>query len=380
MLRSQSFKTRAGIIFTIFIFVISCNGQVKKVMPNNMGSEQHLVIDANSKLIKAQGSQTAENIRCMLQDKAGNLWFGSTGGGVYRYDNKSFTRFTVHDGLSSNLVWCMLEDRSGNIWFGTTEGICRYDAKAGQGKKFVPIAITGNFMPAVSSNNYYNDWSKKNTVWSMLQDKNGTIWIGAGDGMYCFNGTVFTRFLDNKDLINTAGFHLKMVDCIIEDKNGIIWFASGMLPGMEGICRYNGKTLSGFKPGGDGWIRCLLEDKTGIIWSGGRHKGIWQYDTRLPAGQALFNKFTAKEGIGCPLLADKNGNIWFGGEENNKLEIVGGIWCYDGNSFKNFTIEDGIGKYAVWSITEDSYGNIWFGTRNTGLYKYDGKKFAIFSE
>ncbi|MBK8495402.1 MAG: hypothetical protein IPL50_10485 [Chitinophagaceae bacterium] len=73
-------------------------------MPNNMGSEQHFVIDANSKLIKAQGSQTAENIRCMLQDKAGNLWFGSTGGGVYRYDNKSFTRFTVHDGLSSNLV------------------------------------------------------------------------------------------------------------------------------------------------------------------------------------------------------------------------------------------------------------------------------------
>ncbi|MGB5006736.1 MAG: two-component regulator propeller domain-containing protein, partial [Ferruginibacter sp.] len=96
--------------------------------------------------------------------------------------------------------------------------------------------------------------------------------------------------------------------------------------------------------------------------------------------EAVFKKFTAKEGIGCPLLSDKNGNIWFGGEENNKLENVGGIWCYDGNSFKNFTIEDGIGKYAVWSITEDSYGNIWFGTRNTGLYKYDGKKFTDFSD
>jgi hypothetical protein len=33
-------------------------------------------------------------IRCMLQDQSGNLWFGTDGGGVSKYDGKSFTNFT----------------------------------------------------------------------------------------------------------------------------------------------------------------------------------------------------------------------------------------------------------------------------------------------
>ncbi|MCP4216157.1 MAG: hypothetical protein GY765_16025, partial [bacterium] len=33
------------------------------------------------------------------EDKSGNLWFGTYGGGVSRYDGKSFTSFTEKDGL-----------------------------------------------------------------------------------------------------------------------------------------------------------------------------------------------------------------------------------------------------------------------------------------
>ncbi|PKP44835.1 MAG: hypothetical protein CVT95_10545, partial [Bacteroidetes bacterium HGW-Bacteroidetes-12] len=42
-------------------------------------------------------------IGCMLQDKSGNLWFG-TSGGVSKYDGKSFTHFTEKEGLSNNTV------------------------------------------------------------------------------------------------------------------------------------------------------------------------------------------------------------------------------------------------------------------------------------
>ncbi|GAB2558355.1 two-component regulator propeller domain-containing protein [Spirosoma aerophilum] len=63
-------------------------------------------------------------------DKTGNLWFGTTGEGVYRYDGKLFTQFTKQDGLSSNTVWCLVEDRAGNIWVGTRNiGLYRYDGK-----------------------------------------------------------------------------------------------------------------------------------------------------------------------------------------------------------------------------------------------------------
>jgi hypothetical protein len=39
-------------------------------------------------------------------DKAGNLWFGTIGrGGVSKYDGKSFTNYTVAQGLVGNVVF-----------------------------------------------------------------------------------------------------------------------------------------------------------------------------------------------------------------------------------------------------------------------------------
>ena len=66
-----------------------------------------------------------ETIGCMLQDKSGNLWFGTYGGGVSKYDGKSFTTFTDKEGLANNTVLSLLEDKSGNLWFGTRFGICK---------------------------------------------------------------------------------------------------------------------------------------------------------------------------------------------------------------------------------------------------------------
>jgi ligand-binding sensor domain-containing protein len=48
----------------------------------------------------------------------GNLWFGTTGEGVYKYDGKSFSQFTASNGLNSNKVYCILEDKDGKIWIG----------------------------------------------------------------------------------------------------------------------------------------------------------------------------------------------------------------------------------------------------------------------
>ncbi|MHC4416625.1 MAG: two-component regulator propeller domain-containing protein [Planctomycetota bacterium] len=73
----------------------------------------------------------------MIVDRAGDLWLGhpghfpdNLGGGASRCDGKSFKQFTQEDGLSSTNVYCMLEDKAGNIWFGSADaGACRYDGK-----------------------------------------------------------------------------------------------------------------------------------------------------------------------------------------------------------------------------------------------------------
>jgi ligand-binding sensor domain-containing protein len=74
----------------------------------------------------------------ILEDKSGNLWFGTYGGGVSKYDGKSlsagqagFTHFTDKEGLSNNVVRSILEDKSGNLWFGTAGGgVSKYDGKS----------------------------------------------------------------------------------------------------------------------------------------------------------------------------------------------------------------------------------------------------------
>lgn len=347
----------------------SCKGQTSAPSQTESQSETKAGLIGQAKLITPQAAQANDNIHCSLQDKAGNLWFGTTGNGVFRYDGKLFYNYTVKEGLNSNSVWSILEDKSGNIWFGTTMGICRYDGKA-----IIPFSISDLIRPMLNSNDYYSDWAPKTTVWSILQDKKGTIWFGTGDGVYCYDGMNFTRFLNYDGVINKDNLQLKMVDCMLEDKNGDIWFASGMPPGMEGVCRYDGKSITSYKPNGDAWIRLIIEDKKGNLWFAGRNNGNFYYDGKT------FTPFKEKVGIGNSLLVDKSGNIWFNGEEGEELETLGGIWRYDGHAFENFKLTDGIGKYYVCCMLEDSNGNIWFGTRNTGLYKYDGKTFTNYAE
>ena len=70
---------------------------------------------------------------------SGNLWFGTYGGGVSRYDGKSFTSFGEKDGLISRDVWSIAVDANGMIWIGTIEGVCRFD-----GKNFYSLCYSGS--------------------------------------------------------------------------------------------------------------------------------------------------------------------------------------------------------------------------------------------
>ena len=313
-------------------------------------------------LVKTQETGESTNMHCGLQDRAGNLWFGSTGEGVYRYDGRSFVNFTKNDGLCSNCVWGMVEDKTGNIWFCTDTGICRYDGKT---ITPVPMLAAGDTEPAPGT--YI-----KNNVYSGMCDRSGKLWFGTEEGVLCYDGQKFTHFLSADSKIKTNGFSLKSVQCMMEDSKGNIWFGSGPLA-FEGICMYDGRSLTSYKPGGEKWIRSISEDKKGNIWLGTRNHGVWRYDgssySNFTAGQKINQGGTGS------VFEDRAGRIWFaslGGPDDK------GVFCFDGTSYKNFTTKDGLSNNTVFSITEDKDGILWFGTNNTGLCSYDGKKFTCY--
>lgn len=352
---------QAFTFLTILLFGIACNGPVKTSLPKD-----------HPKLIKTIGGPRYGNVQCSLQDKAGNLWFGTTENGLYKYDGKSFSQFLVANGLNSNNVYCLLEDKDGKIWIGTYGGLCIYDPSASpstDGKTFteIKIPLPKNLPPNKSPNYENSHW-----VYSMMQAKSGKLWFVTIDGIYIYDGKSFTLFVN--EAANGFLTSNDKGERILEDKAGNIWFGGRT---NEGVYRYDGKSITHFKlnalfqngprPKAHTWAWPQCQDKNGNIWFSNWGGAYW-YDGKS------FTSFTEKDGLSGDMVAriieDKKGNIWFGGA---------GLSRYDGKSFTRFTTEDGLPNVGVWSILEDRSGNIWVGTRETSLFLYDGERFITYS-
>lgn len=160
-------------------------------------------------------------IESMIEDKAGNIWFGGrVTAGVFRFDGKSLTNFKL-DG--ENWVRPLLQDKSGNIWFGSRKNmIYHYDGKIFSkfGEKEIP------------------DW-----VFYMEEDNAGTLWFvldrfgnNKDGGAISYDGKSFTNFT------MTDGFCYKSPWCVVMDRKGDIWFTNR----DKSLCRYNGKNFTSF--------------------------------------------------------------------------------------------------------------------------------------
>ena len=220
------------------------------------------------KLFKAKDGTGISSALHIYEDRAGNIWFGAS-----RYDGKSFRTFTTKDGFPGNNIRLLLEDKTGKLWFGGHgENMFVYDARLngdpdsyrdGQGKTFTVLKN--------------NDGKAFNGPWSIIEDKKGNIWFGAGGndpscyGLCRYDGRTITK------VSQTGGY------AIIEDKKGNIWTSSG-----NSILCYDEQSLSNINPTvkeikvpGENTFLCgILEANDGSIWVGGMlaGAGVYRYD------------------------------------------------------------------------------------------------------
>lgn len=356
----------------------SCNGQHPQKLPADNSNAVH---GGEPKIVRTYG-EASGNIGCELVDKAGNIWFTAPGEGVYQYDGKSFTNFNTKNGLGNNYVSAIIEDKAGNILFGSRGGVFKYN-----GQTFSTLTK--------------NDDVSKRAISCLVEDKEGNLWMGTMDsGVYRYDGKTFANFLNNNDHPFNLGAHYQAIIDVISDKKGNLWFCTW---NRGGVWRYDGKKFINFipaaayympKPGDAGsgtfipgilrdvpllqpqdsisedMVFSVSEDKAGNLWFATRRHGACRYDGKT------FTSFTENKGLAnkgmYAVLEDKKGNIWFGTEKD-------GVWRYDGKTFKNFSTKDGLINDSVFSILEDNEGNLWFGTRGFGLSRYDGKTFTSFT-
>ena len=141
-------------------------------------------------------------------------------------------------------------------------------------------------------------------------------------------------------------------------------------------------------------MQTIVEDKYGNIWVGEGYGGtgliasngggIKMYD-----GQS-WKEFTIDDGLPdsrylkiTDSLVDSNGNVWYtAGISFLSLAGAGdfgGVYKFDGEKWKIFTIEDGLPSKRISNILEDKNGNIWIGT-DKSIAKYNGEDWvAVFS-
>lgn len=152
-----------------------------------------------------------DRIVSIVEDKQGNLWFGTDGFGLVRFDGTSFTHYTTENGLCDNAIHELMIDSKGNIWIGTFfGGVSMFD-----GKTFTNFTANGVITGE--------------EVCGFFQDKKGNIWFAAENhGVYCYNGTSFVNYREKDGLITNG------ILSIFEDREGRFWFG-----GWGGLFRFD---------------------------------------------------------------------------------------------------------------------------------------------
>lgn len=112
-------------------------------------------------------------IKSIFYDSRGRIWLGMMGEGISmcipekKYDNLQFTHYTTAEGLINNMVQSIIEDREGKLWITTGYGISRFNTDSGQFENF----LFDNSMPG----NMYNEKS-------VLLLDDGRLLFGTGNG------------------------------------------------------------------------------------------------------------------------------------------------------------------------------------------------------
>lgn len=257
----------------------------------------------------------------LLEDKAGNLWFGTIGGGVYRYDGKSFTLFTTSDNMAGNTILCILEDKAGDIWFGTDKGVCRYNGKVFNNYT-TKEGLSSNFVSAIAQDKNGKLWFGTNSgincfdpsdslrkdnksftdftnekglafqnVRTIIEDKTGKIWIGSQDGLTCYDPSASQKTGEN----SFNNYPSNLTNYIFEDKTGNLWLSEGMVNSSDmTLSRYDGKSFT--KITEDKQVFGIIQDKSGYFWFGTAN-GICRYDpsASLRTGGTSFTKFNEQK-------------------------------------------------------------------------------------
>jgi signal transduction histidine kinase/ligand-binding sensor domain-containing protein/ActR/RegA family two-component response regulator len=301
-----------------------------------------------AKAIAANGVEIRKPVYAIYEDREGAVWFGMHPGGLNRLHHGQLTAVTTLQGLSSNSVTAIEGDREGSLWVGTRGG--------GLNRLW-----NGRFTRYTSAEGLSND-----TIASILEDRSGDLWVGtAGTApLNRLKDTNVRRFAKAK------GFQGEQAWSISAARGGGFWVAAS---GALNRFRFNashGGLFETYAP--RGWpanpvVRTAIEARDGSLWVGFEGAGLSV--TRNGATTLYTTRNGLSNDLVYALAEDARGAIWIGADD--------GLSCFENGRFTAIGRAQGLPNTTIRAIHAARDGSIWLGT-NAGAVRYRAGVVSVF--
>ncbi|MEJ7588503.1 MAG: two-component regulator propeller domain-containing protein [Ferruginibacter sp.] len=356
------------------------------------------------------------DVLCILQDKKGFMWFG-TSGGLNKYDGYNFTLFknvsTKINSISSNFISCMAEDSSGALWIGTRDGLNRFDSKKNLFTRFMhdkndPNSISSNYIVSLTEDSFGLLWIStsdgsldvfdpaknvfthyksnandkhslsNNETTAIVEDSEHNMWIGtAANGLNLFNRKKknFTRFQHNNE---PGSLTNDMILSLFEDSKHNLWI--GTNGGGMNLFNRQSKTFSVYDHDKNNHnslsndvVYSISEDDDGNLWIATESGGLNIFEPALEKFQTYLNDEMDKTSLSNNSIQvikkNAQGDMWIG-TFNAGINLVKKD-AIKFNHIKHSSYVNSLSSNYVLCIYEDSKENLWIGTDGEGLNLLD---------
>ena len=257
--------------------------------------------------------------------------------------NRTLTQY-VHrtwgqdEGFVQPTIYSILQTRNGFLWLGTQDRLIRFDGI--------------HFHEFTESNDPQFEHS---LIRSLFEDHNGNLWIaslGSGVARLAPDGSV-TRFTTRQGLPSDD------VYCVASDQQGHISFCTnGGLARWDAQDGFRTFTTANGLPSNQ--TRSFCESKDGTQW-------VTSFDSPLSIGlNSRFKPFLPSSGPHLPhslsaLECAQDSTVWVGADA--------GLFHIEHGLVRQFTTRNGLLDDSVFALTAGPHGSIWIGTRN-GVNRY----------
>lgn len=315
--------------------------------------QHYLAEDSGSPIA---GSNFLQTIK---EDRTGSIWISSEFSGIYHISvvNKNALRLFPEGTNNSNInIIRMLKLDDGYVWIGTRRGsFFRYDTSLHE----------RTLMPQQSK-----------TVYSVMRDKQGVLWVGTRYNGLFVNGIQYVNNPVDKNSIGTNSIY-----SFIQDRKGRVWiatFGGGLDLAVKGEKGYTFRHILRGKEE-QRFVRCLIMDNRGYIWAGTSGGLIVFNPDEILVDRNHYHSYTKANGaLACneirSLMQDSHGRIYVA--ESGTGFAVCTPKNYNDLRFTHYNTATGLVNSMVQAFAEDHSGRIWVSTEY-GISCFDPRTAAF---